>query len=76
LAKTIQVRNVPDAVHRRLQTMAGSAGKSLAAYLRGEIIQLAAVLTADEMRQRLRSRKSVRLTESAATAIRKERESS
>jgi plasmid stability protein len=75
MSKTIQIRNVPDAVHRKLKVRAAHAGKSLSELLLAEISQFAAIPTPEEMRERLRSRGSVKLAESAAAAIRKERDS-
>ncbi len=75
MAKTIQVRNVADAVHRRLTALAAKAGMSLSEFLLAELATLAAMPTPEEMRERLRSRKSVKLAESAAAAVRKERDS-
>lgn len=75
MARTIQIRNVPDAVHRKLKVRAAEAGKSLSELLLAEVEQFAALPTPEEMRERLRSRKSTKLTESAATAVRKERNS-
>ena len=74
MAKSIQVRNVPDAVHRRLTSLAAKTGMSLSEFLLAEIADLAALPTADEMRDRLRARKSVKLAGSATAAIRKARD--
>jgi plasmid stability protein len=41
MAKTIQIRNVPDRVHRTLRERAAEAGQSLSAYLLGEIRRVA-----------------------------------
>jgi plasmid stability protein len=73
--KSVQIRNVPDAVHRRLKVRAAQAGMSLSDLLLAEVVRLASLPTADEMRERLRARKPVRLSESAAEALRKERDS-
>jgi len=73
--KSVQIRNVPDAIHRRLKIRAAQAGLSLSELLLAEIIRYASLPTADDMRERLRARKPVRLSESAAEALRKERDS-
>jgi len=39
--KTIQIRNVPDHVHRTLQTRAAAAGESLSSYLLREAVRAA-----------------------------------
>ena len=42
MAKTVQIRNVPDGVHRTLRTRAAAAGQSLSDYLLGELARVAA----------------------------------
>jgi plasmid stability protein len=37
MPKTIQIRDVPDDVHRELKTRAAAAGTSLSGYLLGEL---------------------------------------
>jgi plasmid stability protein len=39
--KVIQIRNVPDEVHRRLRTRASAAGVSLSDYLLDELVRVA-----------------------------------
>jgi plasmid stability protein len=56
MSTTIQIRNVPEALHRQLKSRAASAGVSLSDYLLSEIRQAAERPTADELRARLRSR--------------------
>jgi plasmid stability protein len=41
MGRNIQVRDVPDEVHRVLATRAASAGVSLTAYLRAELTRMA-----------------------------------
>lgn len=41
MAKTVQVRAVPDEVHARLRSMAAAAGLSLSDYLLRELTELA-----------------------------------
>ena len=48
----IQIRNVPDALHRRLKSRAALAGMSLSDYLLSEIRQVAERPTLDELRAR------------------------
>jgi plasmid stability protein len=66
----IQIRNVPDALHRRLKSRAALAGMSLSDYLLSEIRQVAERPTLDELRARLQSRPETALSETAAEAIR------
>ncbi len=49
----IQIRNVPEALHRRLKARAAFAGKSLSDYLLGEIAEAAERPTVEELRARL-----------------------
>ncbi len=74
MSKNVQIRNVPEAVHRKLKMRAARSGMSLSELLLAEVTRLAELPTADEMRERLRARGSVKLTESAAAAVRKERD--
>ena len=47
MAAMIQIRNVPDALHRRLKSRAALAGMSLSDYLLNEIRQVAERPTLD-----------------------------
>lgn len=71
----IQIRNVPDALHRRLKARAAHAGLTLSDYLLAEVQRAASRPTRDEMLSRLHGRKRVALKTPAATIIRNERES-
>lgn len=51
----IQIRNVPDALHRKLKSRAALAGMSLSDYLLREIGLVAAQPTIDELVARLNS---------------------
>jgi len=46
---TIQIRNVPDAVHRIYQTRAAAAGMSLQEYVRLELVRNAALRSPAEL---------------------------
>jgi plasmid stability protein len=70
----IQLRNVPDALHRRLKSRAAMAGMSLSDYLLAEIAQVAERPTVDELRARLASRSASALKTSPAKAVRAERD--
>jgi len=71
----IQIRDVPDALHRKLKVRAAQAGQSLSDYLLKEIRRVAALPTREEMLARLRSRSRVTLKVPAAVIIRQERDS-
>jgi plasmid stability protein len=70
----IQIRNVPDALHRRLKARAALSGLSLSDYLLNEIRQTAERPTIDELRARLQSRDASALTPPPAKAVRAERD--
>jgi plasmid stability protein len=70
----IQIRNVPDALHRRLKSRAALAGMSLSDYLLSEIRRLAERPTLDELRERLERRPETRLSTEPAQAVRAERD--
>lgn len=72
--KMIQIRNVPDELHRRLKARAALEGTSLSDYLRAQMQAVADRPTTAELRQRLESRSRVRSRESAAAAVRAERD--
>ena len=59
MPKTIQLRDVPEDLHRVLQARAASAGKSLSDYLIAEIRRHAEYPTVEELRRRLRARARV-----------------
>jgi antitoxin FitA len=71
----IQIRNVPNTLHRQIKARAAMAGMSLSDYLLNEIREVARRPTLDEMRARLASRPALSLSLSAAEAIRAERDS-
>jgi plasmid stability protein len=71
----VQIRNVPDALHRTLKARALASGRTLSDYLLAELERLAARPTREEMLARLHRRKRVHLRTPAAVVIRDERES-
>jgi len=71
----IQIRNVPDALHRQLKSRAALAGMSLSDYLLGEIRRVAERPTLDELRVRLEHRsETTTLSVEPAQAARAERD--
>jgi plasmid stability protein len=74
MTKMIQIRNVPDALHRRLKSRAALAGMSLSDYLLSEIRQVAGRPTLDELRARLQQRPGVIPLVKPAQAVRAERD--
>ena len=75
MSRMIQLRNVPDTLHRTLKIRAAMAGMSLSDYLLAEIRQVAERPTLDELRERLHRRAHVAGPFSAARSVRAERES-
>lgn len=75
MAVMVQVRNVPDDLHRRLKARAALAGMSISEFLLREIERSLARPTPEELLQRLRSHGRVDLAESVAEAVAAERES-
>lgn len=75
MATTIQIRNVPEALHRRLKARAARAGLSLSGYLLRQIRDMAERPTIEELRARLARRSAVTLAVDTADAVRAERSS-
>ena len=74
MSKMIQLRNVPDALHRSLKARAALAGMSLSDYLLAEIKEIAERPTLAELRERLHRRKPVSVAIDTARIAREERE--
>jgi plasmid stability protein len=74
MGSMIQIRNVPEALHRQLKSRAALAGMSLSDYLLGEIREVAERPTIDELRARLRSRSGTAPSVPTAEAVRAERD--
>lgn len=74
MAKMIQLRNVPDHLHRTLKSRAALAGMSLSEYLLREIRHVAEKPTMQEMMRTLESRTPVITKLSPAEIIREERD--
>ncbi len=70
MPKMIQLRNVPDELHRKLKVRAAEAGMTLSDYLIAELREVAARPTPAEMEYRLRHLPPARVKESAAEVVR------
>jgi plasmid stability protein len=70
----IQIRNVPDWLHRKLKARAASEGMSLSDYLIRELKREAERPTLEEFRARLATRTPVKPSVSPAELIREERD--
>lgn len=75
MSKMIQLRNVPDALHRRLKARAAMLGVSLSDYLLSEIKEIADRPTMAEMVERLSQREPVSARLDTARLVREERDS-
>jgi plasmid stability protein len=71
----IQIRNVPNELHRRLKARAALAGMTLSDYLLKEIRSAAERPTLEELRARLERRTTVVPSVAPAEAVRVERDS-
>ncbi|MBI4728383.1 MAG: hypothetical protein HY775_02610 [Acidobacteria bacterium] len=71
--RMIQIRNVPEPVHRTLKVRAAQEGLSLSDYLLREIATVARRPTLDELVAAMQADGSVTPSESSAEAVRAER---
>jgi plasmid stability protein len=74
MGKMIQMRHVPDELHRKLKSRAAIEGLTLSDYLVREITKLAEQPTMEELRRRIAQRSSVAVKNKPAKAVRAERE--
>ncbi|MDE2640460.1 MAG: hypothetical protein OXI03_07750 [Chloroflexota bacterium] len=70
MSKMIQVRNVPDEVHREAKARAAREGMSLSAYVLRELERTLDVPPIEDVLARLRSREPVESSISSADLIR------
>ena len=75
MSKMIQIRNVPEPLHRKLKVRAAQAGMTLSDYLLHELRDFASRPTPEEFRERLRSRSPIEPSVPVAQVVREERES-
>jgi len=74
MSKMIQIRNVPDALHRKLKARAAAEGMSLSDYLIRELKREAERPSVAEFRELLATRTPVEPSVSPAQMIREERD--
>jgi antitoxin FitA len=74
MSKMIQLRNVPDVLHRSLKARAAMAGMSLSDYLLAEIQEIAEKPTPAQLRARLHRRQPVSTRIDTAQLVREGRE--
>jgi len=72
--KLLQIRNMPDEVHRTLKSRAALAGMSLSEYALAELRRAAERPTRAEILERIAARPTARLRRSPAAAVRAERD--
>jgi antitoxin FitA len=70
----LQVREVPDDVHRKLKARAALEGVSLSEYVRGVLTRTASRPTPAELAARIRTRGSMELSEPSEAIVRSIRE--
>ncbi len=73
MSKMIQLRNVPDGLHRSLKARAAMAGMSLSDYLLGEIKEIGVWRTLAELQQGLHTRKPLSVELDTARLVREVR---
>jgi hypothetical protein len=76
MAKTIEIRGIPDALLRRLESLAALEGMPLSDYLIAELRQLAELPTRAEMIERLKKLSATDPDPSPEEAVRAERDRS
>lgn len=70
---TLQIRNVPVAMHRKLKARAAAEGLSMSAYVRRELERLLATTSAEEFLRELRDEPVMALEPSPTEVLRQER---
>jgi antitoxin FitA len=76
MSRTIQIRDVPDEVHRTLRSRAAAAGQSLSAYLLTELTRVAERPPVAEVLARAGARHDGARTEDIVAAVRSGRDRS
>jgi plasmid stability protein len=71
----IQLRNVPDDLHRKLKARAAAAGMSLSDYILRDVAKTAEQPTMEEWLRMVKKLKPIKTRESSAEAIRAIRDS-
>lgn len=74
MAKMIQLRHVPDTLHRQLKARAALSGMPLSDYLLREVRKIVEYPSAEEMRERLLRREPYTGRVSPTNLIREERD--
>jgi plasmid stability protein len=75
MAVVVEIRDVPEEVHRKLEARAAASGQSLSEHLRGVLGRAAARPTPGELLIRVEARERMRLSEPSERAVRRLRDS-
>lgn len=70
----MQIRDVPEEVHRALKTRAAASGTSLSEYVRTLLSRAVERPTPEELTARIRARGTVRLKEPSEVSVRRLRD--
>lgn len=71
---SLQVRDLPEDVHRALKSRAAASGRSLSEYARDILVRDARQPTLDELLDRVRTREALDLGDDAHQILRAERD--
>jgi plasmid stability protein len=74
MGSLVQVRDVPEDVHRKLKARAAASGQSLSEYLRAILRQAAQRPTPEELAERVRARGAANLGEPSERSVRRLRD--
>jgi plasmid stability protein len=74
MPKMIQIRNVPDSLHRTLKLKAVAAGMTLSDFLCKELETIASKMTYAEFQARVAAQPRLRVAETPVHAVRAERD--
>ncbi|MGH2954316.1 MAG: FitA-like ribbon-helix-helix domain-containing protein [Solirubrobacterales bacterium] len=74
MGSLLQVRDVPEAVHRTLKARAAASGVSLSEYVRVLLARAAERPTPDELADRVRARGAVKMEEPSEESVRRLRD--
>lgn len=74
MSSLIQIRNVPDGVHRQIKARAALAGMSMSEYILAEIKKSLERPTREELLKRIAALPEVKVTLSPAEVVRAERD--
>ena len=75
MPKMLQVRNLPDSLHRKLKMLAAQKGMTLSSFVLGELLRVAEQPTIEEWIADVHKQPAVRLSRPVAEWVREERDS-